>query len=52
MIAVVVSMANDCRYCVSHHGSALNHYWKDEQRLTQLMANYRKVNLSEEEMAL
>ncbi|MGJ3234873.1 peroxidase-related enzyme [Marivirga sp.] len=52
MIAVVVSMANDCRYCASHHGSALNHYWKDEQRLEKLMTNYRKVDLSDDEMAL
>jgi len=52
MIAVVVSISNDCRYCASHHGSALNHYWKNDKRLERLQNNYRTADLSEEEMAL
>ncbi|MDZ7659008.1 MAG: carboxymuconolactone decarboxylase family protein [Fodinibius sp.] len=36
MMAVVVSVANDCEYCQQHHGQALNHYWKDRNRIKQL----------------
>jgi uncharacterized peroxidase-related enzyme len=52
MIAVVVSMANDCRYCATHHGSALNHYWKDTDRLEKLQNDYTDAALSAEEIAL
>ena len=33
MIAVVVSAVNDCEYCQTHHGAALNHFWKDEAKV-------------------
>ncbi len=52
MIAVVVSAANGCEYCQEHHGQALLHYWKDEQKVKQLQTDYRKLNLSEREEAL
>lgn len=39
MIAVVVSAANNCSYCQHHHGSALNQYWKDEEKVNQLRAD-------------
>ena len=39
MIGVVVSAANQCTYCVIHHGMALNHYWKDENKVAQLRLN-------------
>ena len=45
MIAVVVSMANNCEYCQTHHGAALNHYWKDEARVQQLRTDYRSLDL-------
>ncbi len=35
MIAVVVSVVNGCMYCQTHHGTALNNYWKDESRIEQ-----------------
>jgi uncharacterized peroxidase-related enzyme len=38
-IAVVVSAANDCPYCVEHHGEALAAYW-DEARVDQLAADH------------
>ncbi len=37
MIAVVVSQSNECRYCVAHHGEALLHFWKEQERLDQLV---------------
>jgi uncharacterized peroxidase-related enzyme len=33
MMAVVASVVNKCGYCTMHHGSALQHYWKDEEKL-------------------
>jgi uncharacterized peroxidase-related enzyme len=52
MMAVVVSVANNCSYCATHHGSALLHYWKDEDMLTQLKNDYREMELTNQEMAL
>lgn len=46
MMAVVVSAANDCEYCQQHHGQALNHYWKDRDRVEQLRHDYKKVALN------
>ncbi|MFO8099366.1 MAG: peroxidase-related enzyme [Salinibacter sp.] len=37
-LAVVVSAANDCEYCVRHHAEALAAYW-DEPRVEQLAAD-------------
>ncbi|WP_138430962.1 peroxidase-related enzyme [Fodinibius saliphilus] len=47
MIAVVVSAANNCDYCQLHHGEALNHYWKDQERVDQLRSDFDKMDLSE-----
>ena len=52
MITVVVSKANDCEYCQIHHADAVNHYWKDEEKVEQLKADYQKVNLSDINAAL
>jgi uncharacterized peroxidase-related enzyme len=46
MMAVVVSAANECEYCQLHHGEALNHYWKDQNRVDQLRSNYNRADLS------
>jgi uncharacterized peroxidase-related enzyme len=35
-VAVVVSAANDCAYCVNHHVEALRRYIKDEETLEML----------------
>ncbi len=37
MMAVVVSVANGCSYCQKHHAQALNHYWKDEDKINRLI---------------
>ncbi len=47
MIAVVVSAANDCEYCQIHHSAALNHFWKDQEKVDQLWSDYKTVELSE-----
>jgi uncharacterized peroxidase-related enzyme len=46
MMAVVVSSVNDCEYCQQHHGQALNHYWKDQDRIQQLRNDYTKLDLN------
>ncbi|HKK48710.1 MAG TPA: peroxidase-related enzyme [Alkalispirochaeta sp.] len=41
MIAVVVSVANGCAYCVAHHRAALLHFWKDSSQCDRLEAAAR-----------
>ncbi len=45
MIAVVVSAANGCGYCVAHHSEALDHYWRDEDKVRRLSENFKEVEL-------
>jgi uncharacterized peroxidase-related enzyme len=52
MMAVVVSVANGCSYCKSHHTQALNHYWKDTVRIASLVKDYTTIGLSEKDLAL
>ena len=52
MIAVVVSLANDCHYCQIHHGEALNHFWKDEAKLKAFYADFRTTPLSDADKLL
>jgi uncharacterized peroxidase-related enzyme len=46
LIAVVVSSANKCDYCVSHHSEALNHYWKNEAKIKKVIENFRDNDFS------
>ncbi|PCJ24511.1 MAG: peroxidase [Flavobacteriales bacterium] len=52
MIAVVVSKANNCEYCQLHHAEAVNHYWKDDEKIKQLKEDYTKLDLTEQDMLL
>ena len=52
LIAVVVSVANGCVYCQTHHGVALNNYWKDNSRIDRLKKDYNTADLSQKEIAL
>ncbi|MDZ7720530.1 MAG: carboxymuconolactone decarboxylase family protein [Balneolaceae bacterium] len=52
MMAVIVSAVNQCEYCQLHHGEALNHYWKDDEKVEQLRKDYNKLNLSEADLEL
>lgn len=40
LIAVVVSAANNCEYCMVHHGEALNHFLKDKKQLEKAIKNF------------
>jgi uncharacterized peroxidase-related enzyme len=39
ILAVVVSKKNNCGYCVNHHAEALNHYWKNPERLNKFISS-------------
>lgn len=47
MIAVVVSKANKCDYCINHHAEAINFYWKDEEKLNRFVHDFRSVVVEE-----
>lgn len=52
LMAVVVSVANGCHYCQSHHAAALQAYWKNEQRIEMLKQDYQTASLSSKELAM
>jgi len=52
MIAVVVSAANRCEYCMNHHGEALNHYWKDKERLQRLIEDFESAGLPQRALSM
>ena len=52
MVAVVVSAANNCKYCTSHHTEALEFYWKDKTKVEQLGEDFRKMALEPRQQAL
>jgi uncharacterized peroxidase-related enzyme len=43
MIAVVVSVANDCDYCIAAHSAALRKLAKDEALADQIAADHRRA---------
>ncbi len=47
MIAVIVSAANDCVYCIQHHAEALQFFWKDDIKVKQLSKDFNEINLTE-----
>jgi uncharacterized peroxidase-related enzyme len=47
LVAVVVSAANGCAYCVAHHGEALFHYWQDRERVEQAARDFQVLELPE-----
>ena len=44
-IAVVVSAANNCGYCVAHHAEVLSHYEQDNSRLRRMVSDFRFLDL-------
>lgn len=52
MMAVVVSVTNNCKYCTIHHAQALNNYWKDDVRIAQLIQDYKQTSLPLEDKLL
>jgi uncharacterized peroxidase-related enzyme len=52
MIGVIVSTVNKCEYCIQHHAAALNHYWKDEEKVKQLTRDYKKADIEDNDRGL
>lgn len=52
MLGVVVSMANECQYCTTHHTTAMLHFWKDEGRIQRFQKDYRTADLSDADLLL
>ncbi len=49
MIGVVVSSINGCDYCINHHAEALNHFWRDEEKLKGLEEDYENIDISKKD---
>ena len=47
LIAVAVSNTNRCEYCINHHSEALNHYWKDSNKIQKFIYDSQSVDLTE-----
>ncbi|MCH2044152.1 MAG: peroxidase-related enzyme [Saprospiraceae bacterium] len=45
MIAVVVSITNNCAYCTKHHAEAVQHFWKSEEKVNALVSDFRTAEL-------
>lgn len=52
MIAVAVSSANHCAYCVAHHAEALRHYWEDATTLQALIEQREVPGISDRDNAM
>ena len=52
MISVVVSMQNQCLYCLTSHGFALRALLKDPVKGDRIVLDYRRAGLSEKQMAM
>jgi uncharacterized peroxidase-related enzyme len=52
LLATVVSAVNGCAYCVHHHAEALHAYWKDRDRVEQVMDDYAAADLPEATRAM
>jgi uncharacterized peroxidase-related enzyme len=52
MISVVVSMQNQCLYCLTAHGFALRALLKDSVKGDRVTLDYRRAGLSEKQVAM
>lgn len=52
MIGVVVSKANECPYCVSHHQQALNFVSNKDKNMEMIAIDYAQANLTNKQIAM
>lgn len=52
MIAVVVSVTNQCHYCITHHTEALKMYLKDDTVIAALHRDFAKASISNLDLLL
>jgi uncharacterized peroxidase-related enzyme len=46
MVGVIVSCANNCEYCKTHHSKAVEHFWKDAAKAQLLCVDYTELDLN------
>ena len=42
LLAVIVSSLNHCEYCIQHHSDALFYYWKDNEKIQDIILKREK----------
>ena len=47
LIGVVVSHLNGCGYCVQHHAVALDHYWRNKEKIAAVLSDFTVAGLSD-----
>ncbi len=52
LIALAVSAANGCPYCIRHHAEALQHYWQDEGKVERFVDDPSEVELSKRQRCM
>jgi uncharacterized peroxidase-related enzyme len=52
LIAVIVSACNHCSYCIQHHAEALLHYWRDDERIRRVIADFRNAGLPDKILSM
>ena len=52
MMAVIVSISNQCEYCQIHHLEAVKNFWRDEEKLAAFQEDFESAPLDEKEKAL
>lgn len=52
MMAVVVSISNNCDYCQIHHLEAVKNFWKDEKKLNDFRVDFEQSTLTDKEKSL
>ncbi len=49
MIGIVISVTNNCKYCINHQGDALFRLTKKKDLVQQIRSDYRKAPISDQE---
>ncbi len=52
MMAVIVSISNQCAYCQVHHLEAVKNFWKDDEKLAAFQNDFESAPLDEREKSL
>lgn len=52
MIAIVVSAANDCAYCLAHHRHNLHQLTKSDSLCEKVATDYRSADVGEKDIAM
>lgn len=47
LIALTVSVTNKCNYCIQHHAEALEHYWKNREKLNKYIEDIYSIEFTE-----